>query len=88
MDSVDWNDGMDWTGTVEWNGMEYGKQQSIKVHAHMVPSFIIIVFGLLCCIIRILSRGRWAQGIGALLCPGHKLIAGYFTPLGNTAIKC
>ena len=37
--------------------------------------------------------GRWAQGIGALLCPGHEheLTAGhnfsYFTPLGNTAIK-
>ena len=57
---MEWNSGMDWTGTVEWNGMERGKQLSIKAHAHMVPynGNIIEVFGLWCCSIRILSRGR------------------------------
>ena len=44
---MEWNGGMDWTGTMECNGMECRKRQSIKAHAHMVPSFIIReVFGL------------------------------------------
>ena len=56
---MEWNGGMDWTGTVEWNGMECGKQLSIKAHAHTEPyGNIIEIFGLWCCIIRILSRGE------------------------------
>ena len=36
-----WTGMMGWNG-LDWNGgMEYGKQQSIKAHAHMVPSFVI-----------------------------------------------
>ena len=90
---MEWNGGMDWTGTVEWNGMECGKRLSIKAHARTVP--YVEVLGLWCCIIyRIVSKegdGLRQQGIGALFCPGHELTAGiysYFTPLGNTAIKC
>ena len=85
---------MECTGTMEWNTESNcnGVLRLMRTWYHLSTynNNIIEVLGLWGCIIRILSRGRWAQGIEALLSPGHELAAGiygYFIPLGNTAIK-
>ena len=76
---------------LEWNGMQNVIESYKRMHTwyHLSSSLKFLVCGA---VSLGYCQGGWAQGIGALLCPGHELTAGiynYFTPLGNyTAIKC
>ena len=68
LDSVDWIDGIEWWNVMEWNAESNGVLR--------VPSFIIILsLKFLVCGDVSLGYCQGGQGIGALLCLGHKLAA-------------
>ena len=92
-----WN-GLDWTGMVEWNGMEWNAESNgvlrrMRTWYHLLSYDNILKF-LSCGAV---SLGYYQGGDGlrglehSFAQAGHELTAGidsYFTPLGNTAIKC